>query len=97
MNVNDRLVISKVIHEEDRRPIYVYRSAAVAPDDSGWTATAGETHDLDRSVLAAAHLSHLVARWPELAEVFADVRAESHWEWDEKTRRYREIQPPSAT
>jgi hypothetical protein len=93
----ERVVISKVIHEQDRRPIYVYRSAPQAPDDSGWTATAGETHDLDASELASAHMSHLVERWPELAEVFADARDQSHWEWDEATRGYREILPPGTT
>jgi hypothetical protein len=93
----ERAVIAKVIHKEDRRPIYVYRSAPQAPDDTGWTATAGETRNLDASELASAHISHLVEQWPELAEVFADDRDESHWEWDEATGRYREILPPGTT
>ena len=37
------------------------------------------------------------ARWPELRDVFADDRAESHWEWDEVTQRYREILPPGTS
>ena len=95
--LDERVVISKVIHGEGRRPIYVYRSAPQAPDDSGWTATAGETHDDEVSDLSAAHMSHLVARWPELAEMFADAREESHWEWNEKTLRYHEILRPGTT
>ena len=89
-----RIVMSRIIHDEDRRPIYVYRTAPQMPDDSGWTATAGETHELAGSEVVAAHMTHLVDRWPELARVFADPRADSHWEWDDATRQYEEIQPP---
>ena len=89
----ERIVTSRVIHEEDRRPIYVYRSAPQVPDDSGWMATAGETNELAGSELVAANVRHLVDRWPELASVLADARAKSHWEWDHATRQH-EIQPP---
>jgi hypothetical protein len=92
--LSQRVVLSKAIHDEDRRPIYVYRSTPAIPDDSGWTATAGETTDLVADDLHWAHMSHLVARWPELARVFADLRAESHWEWDEENRRYGEVVAP---
>ena len=93
----ERLVMSKAIHDGDRRPIYLYRSPPQQPDDSGWTATLGELHDLTSPELVAAHISHLLARWPELASVFADSRPESHWEWDALAGQYREILDPGET
>jgi hypothetical protein len=89
---DERAVISKAIFDEGRRPIYVYRSTPQAPDDSGWTATVGESpEEIRSSEFLAAHIEHLVDRWPELGKVFADPRRESHWEWDESAAEYREI------
>lgn len=87
---DERAVISKAIVDDDRRPIYVYRSLPQQPDDSGWTATVGEAPG-ETWELVAAHLNHLIDRWPELRRVFADLRPESHWEWDESAGQYREI------
>lgn len=89
---DERAVISKAIFDKDRRPIYVYRSLPQKPDDSGWTATVGESpEEIRNSELAAAHIEHLIDRWPELGKVFADSRPESHWEWDESAGEYGDL------
>ena len=96
-------VISRGIHEQNRRPVFVYRSAPIQANDSGWVLTLGETFPADPSAprppIDSAHLRHLVDRWPELTKVFADGRLESTWEWDEARSSYREIiekRPPQT-
>ena len=92
---DQRVVMSKAIFEQGRRPVYVYRDKPVRSDDSGWTLTVGELRTLLKDDLTAAHISHLVEAWPELGPVFADSRDESDWEWDEASATYREVYPPT--
>lgn len=91
---DDFVVVSRAIHDEGRRPVYVYRSPSQQDGDSGWTATLGESPEtITETHLAAAHVHHLAALWPELATVFADGRPESHWEWDPDAEQYQEVRP----
>jgi hypothetical protein len=88
-------VISLAIHDRDERPLFAYRTEPEKPHDSGWTLTAGESHEEIRQArLGVAHLHHLVERFPQLANVFADDRVDSAWEWDADTGRYRDISLP---
>jgi hypothetical protein len=85
-------VISLAIHDRDERPLFAYRIERQQPDDSGWTLTAGESpEEIRQARLGVAHLAHLVERFPQLAQVFADDRVDSAWEWDADAGGYRDI------
>jgi hypothetical protein len=92
------VVMSRAVYSQNRRPMYVYRAPPQKDDDSGWTATVGESpEEIRRTELTTAHVEHLAERWPELRAVFADPRPESEWEWSEADGQYREIRTVGET
>jgi hypothetical protein len=61
-------VISLAIHDRDERPLFAYRTEPEKPHDSGWTLTAGESHEEIRQARLAWRTSIISSRgfpsWP---------------------------------
>jgi hypothetical protein len=97
-DLGEGAIYSRLVIEQGLRPRVVNRHLPGTAWDSGWRFIEGSEDDEWLNAPGAAnaivmHLAHAVATWPELAEVVADARAESEWEWDESSGRYREYQP----